>query len=228
MTRVKNALLMLVYRLWFAIWKIAIYSRQPFPKYPYMFTPAELMQVAGLLLETDASGSVVEIGSNQGWSTAFLAEALREAGVRRDYFCLDTFEGFLAEDMEFEYAERKKTGSQYEDYFGVNSKRFFDYSMHRAGFDNVRSFKADASAFDYSICRPIAFCLVDVDLYLPVLRSLRAAMPHMAPGGLVVVDDCREDGPWDGARQAYLEYCEEIGATPEIICNKLGVIRVPA
>jgi hypothetical protein len=38
--------------------------------------------------------------------------------------------------------------------------------------------------------------LVDLDLYRPVLSTLNAIYEDVSPGGIVVVDDCQQDGQW--------------------------------
>ena len=49
----------------------------------------------------------------------------------------------------------------------------------------------------------------------------------MAKGGVIVVDDCdnSKDSQWDGAYQAYEEFCAESGLPFQLIGNKMGIIR---
>jgi hypothetical protein len=70
-------------------------------------------------------------------------------------------------------------------------------------------------------------CLVDVDLYRPVLHSLEALLPRMAPGGVIVVDDCSANSDYDGALQAYRECTSAHGLEPDVRHGKLGIIEVP-
>ena len=72
----------------------AVHSRQPFVRYPYMYLPSQLVALTNLLLSVRAAGAVIEVGCNQGWTSCWLVEALREAGIHRPYHCLDTFTGF--------------------------------------------------------------------------------------------------------------------------------------
>jgi hypothetical protein len=50
----------------------------------------------------------------------------------------------------------------------------------------------------------------------------------MAPGGIIVVDDCAPGGDWDGALQAFQEFCNDTETRMEIACGKLGVFRKDA
>ena len=81
-----------------------------------------------------------------------------------------------------------------ENGFARNNRDWFDKATAR--FDNVEGHQADASTFDYSSLGTVAFALVDVDLYRPVANSLRALLPVMEPGGIIVVDDTQL---WTGA-----------------------------
>ena len=69
------------------------------------------------------------------------------------------------------------------------------------------------------------FRLVDVDLYLPVKSALQLIAPHMSDGGVIIVDDCIPDNVFDGAWQAYVEWCEAHQIKTEIAHEKLGVLR---
>jgi predicted O-methyltransferase YrrM len=149
---------------------------------------------------------------------------MREAGVEHPYVGIDTFNGFLPQDIKAEYARGKQYGT-FDDAFRTTKQVWYDFSLAHAGY-NVRSYKADASTFDYSAVAPIGFALIDVDLYRPVLLALRAAWPHVQPGGVIVVDDCDPTHKmWDGAHQAYLEFCSEHAITPQILDGKLGIIH---
>jgi len=53
----------------------------------------------------------------------------------------------------------------------------------------LKSVQSDATRFDFSSVGPIAFALIDMDLYIPVKDVLPKVFKHMAPGGVVVVDD---------------------------------------
>jgi O-methyltransferase len=225
--RLKTNLLRLSYWLAYHLAAPAVYSRQPFVRYPYMYPPSEIIELTKQLLSIEVPGAAVEVGCNQGWTTCFLVEALAERGVHRDYVCIDTFTGFTPRDVAVEYESRGKAVGIYDHKFTVNDPQWLKASLKRFGYSNVNVRVADATTFDYRALGTIAFALVDVDLYRPVRESLNRIIPHMAKGGMVVVDDCdnAKDSPWDGAYQAFMEFCEERNIMPEIVCQKLGIIR---
>ena len=224
--KIKTQALRFSYWLAYRLASAAVYTRQPFVRYPYMNPPSQLMELAKQLLSVEAPGAAVEVGCNQGWTTCFLVEALMERGVKRDYVCIDTFNGFTTEDVTFEYKMRGKTAGLYDDFFLINDPAWLKASISRFGYTNVHVERADAATFDYGSIGQIAFALVDVDLYRPVRASLERILPNMAKGGVVMVDDCDpRDYQWDGAYQAYEEVCQERNIQPEIVCQKFGIIH---
>ncbi|MGO8924426.1 MAG: TylF/MycF/NovP-related O-methyltransferase, partial [Xanthobacteraceae bacterium] len=82
--------------------------------------------------------------------------------------------------------------------------------------------------FDYSVIGPLAFCLLDVDLYKPVEFVLPRLFEILVPGGVIIVDDCAlQDSLYDGAGEAYRNFCAKMGIAQELVHDKLGVIRKP-
>ena len=109
--------------------------------------------------------------------------------------------------------------------FVLNNRNWVRRSLDLSGHPDVDLVEADAATVDYPQFSPIAFALIDVDLYRPVAAALRAIAPCMSPGGCIVVDDCRPYHAYDGALAAYTEWCRDSHRQPEIVHGKLGVIR---
>ena len=78
---------------------------------------------------------------------------------------------------------------------------------------------------DYDKLGPIKVAFLDVDLYLPTQKTLPKLYSALVPGGVIMVDDVLQGTDYDGAYQAYMEFCEAIGQAPEVIGNKCGAIR---
>jgi SAM-dependent methyltransferase len=172
----------------------------------------------------DVSGHIVEIGCSAGKTTIFLNRFLKATGAKRDYLCLDTFSGFTEHDVEYEVENRGKQRKQYGTSWADWSRRLFEMTMKFNGFDRVRTVEADVNEYAFNEVDRIAFCLVDVDLYLPVKSALTKVYEKLTPGGIIVVDDCVNDHKYDGARQAYSEFVREEGLPEVFRCSKFGVI----
>ena len=205
--------------------KSGIYDETFFNVYPYMYEPEQLLFLTNCLAAiTLVSGCIVEAGCAFGATTVFLNKFLTRQGAERDYYAIDTFSGFVDDQAAHEIEHRGKPASL-KGHFTENKKAWFDKSMALHDIKRVKSVQCDVTKFDFAAISPIAFCLLDVDLYKPIKDVLPKIYAAMAPGGIIVVDDCQPSNIWDGALQAYDEFVEQKGLPREIAVEKLGIIR---
>lgn len=199
-----------------------------FIRYQHMFTASQLCYICESLGKTrDVNGRVIEVGCYVGASTLFLNSYMTAEGFDKPYTAIDTFDGFTEEDVTYEVKERKKPRSTIAG-FRANKQKWFDWTMRTHGHDRVISVKADVNSYDFSQLGPISFALIDVDLYRPIIVSLHAVYKLLSPGGIIVVDDCREkNNVFDGSYFAYLEFMKELGVESEIALGQLGIVRKP-
>jgi O-methyltransferase len=202
-------------------------NRQLFSLYPYMFSPAQLIFLADCVRSvSNVPGSFVEVGCAYGATTVFLNKYMNDNAqlVERNYYAIDTFRSFVAEQADYEIQNRGKSPS-IKKRFKENKKAWFDKSMAVHGVKRVKSIECDATQFDLSSVAPIAFCLIDVDLYIPIKDLLPKVFSAMSSGGIIIVDDCQPDQMWDGALQAFQEFARERDLPAEIVLEKLGIVR---
>jgi O-methyltransferase len=198
-----------------------------FYRYDYMFRPRELATLVSLVSETHGlPGPILEIGCAAGHTTVYLNQHLDDLDDSRSYYCLDTFEGFTEVDIAVE-ADRGHDPDLYRHLFRAYRKEWFDRTMANNGVTRVTSIKTDVTEFDFGVFDQVSFCLIDVDLKRPVARALEGILPRMAPGGVIVVDDCTSGVKYDGALDAYTEAMEQHGWPVDILHDKLGLIRIP-
>lgn len=200
------------------------YTRLGVPTYPYCIEP---IQLATLINEFERvkhiQGNVVEIGVARGLTTRFMAEHIKnqKLATSLDYFAIDTFASFTETDLDYEVKNRGKNlqelrGFEYNDY-DVWKKNF-------AEFPFVKAIQSDCSVFDYSSIAPIKLVFLDVDLYLPIQKTLPKIYSALVSGGAIVVDDILNQTTYDGAYQAYMEFCASHSIEPKIIGNRCGII----
>jgi len=190
-----------------------------------MFSPAQLGFLCEKITNTsEVPGSILEVGCAFGATTVFLNRHIDCLGIDVDYYTIDTFAGFTADDISYEHEVGRHY--RYNDFRG-NSKPWFDRTMRRNGIKRVRSFRADAATFDYARIAPFRLVLVDVDLYRPVLAVLESIYALVSPGGTIVTDDCQEQGLWGGAYEAFVEFTKAKGLEAIITHDKLGIITKP-
>ncbi len=195
-------------------------------EYRYNFTPAQLCFLCECVTRTASlPGPIVEVGCYAGDTTVFLNKHMESCGIRKRYYCIDTFSGFTREDIEHEVSARDKKDAPFDLGFRDNSKRWFDETMLLNRIDHVRSIQADVNAFDFAGIDDISFCLIDVDLYRPVRSALERVYDRVPKGGIIIVDDCISAHLFDGAFQAYAEFVAARNIDRHIISGKLGVIE---
>jgi O-methyltransferase len=191
-------------------------------KHEFMQSPRQLRTLLELFDEAaQVEGDIVEVGVAYGHTTVLLNRLMEEQGVEKHYIAIDTFAGFLQDDIQF---ERQQRGKQTDNYsaFQVNDKKWFDTTMQINFIDRVVSYKMDAGDFEFT--RPVSFCLLDVDIYVPTKKVLEHIWPMMSPGGIILVDDCKDNSNFDGAFQAYKEFVAE-HSLPSDIRNGQGILR---
>jgi O-methyltransferase len=203
---------------------VLVYDRMP-----HMFTPRQLAFLASQLDSlSEIPGAIVEVGCAYGATTVWLRRHMEDINLHRAYICIDTFAGFTAGDISYEQEHRGHRNDDYRD-FRANSQRRFKRTLRMNGIANVEVHKCDVADFDFRVVAPIAFCLMDVDLYKPTSSALPRAWEMLSPGGTIVVDDCDLDEPrFDGAATAYTEFTNAIGLPRMIALKKLGLVRKPA
>jgi predicted O-methyltransferase YrrM len=145
--------------------------------------------------------------------------------IQKHYYAIDTFSGFVAEDIRIEVADRGKTAGMLAE-FEVNKKKWFDGTMQQNNITRVRSIETDVNKYDLTTLGPLSFVILDVDLYRPTKKALPELYRALSADGIIVVDDCSSsDTRWDGADQAYKEFIKETDRPLEIIHGKLGILR---
>jgi hypothetical protein len=195
------------------------------PHYPYCLEP---IQLAALINAMDSvagiSGNVLEVGVARGMTTRFLCEHIvrEEREAEFTYYALDTFSSFTKQDVEFEVKNRGKPQESLRG-FGYNDYQVWKKNFEQ--FDFVTAIQGDCSSFDYSTIAPLKLTFLDVDLYRPTYHALPKIYEQTVAGGIILVDDVQDKSIYDGAYEAYMQYCREANITPEVIGNRCGIIR---
>jgi hypothetical protein len=196
------------------------------PALKFDMSPAQLAFITGALASVKAEGAVLEIGVGGGGTSVTINTFMRDNAIARPFFAVDTFAGFTNEDARYEREQRGKRDA----YLGyrTNSRDWYEKTLLAYGIEPALVIQSDAKLIDYSKFSPLAFCLLDVDLYQPIAFVLPRLYEVLAPGGIIIVDDCALiESLYDGAGEAYREFCAKIGVAPELAEDKLGVIRKP-
>lgn len=197
-----------------------------FNRYEYMFSPEELCFLCSCITKTrNLPGPILEVGCAMGNTTVFLNKHMDYSKIEKQYICIDTFSGFTQTDIKHEIS-RGKDLTILNTEFKMNSQKWFDRTMQINGISRVKSFQADIGQFEFKETKDISFCLIDVDLYIPVKLALEKTYKLMDNGGIIVVDDCWQNQIYDGAYQAYIEFVSTHNLPKKIVLGTLGVIEI--
>jgi O-methyltransferase len=127
--------------------------------------------------------AIVEIGTYQGGSAKFVAEALQRIGKSLPFYVCDTFEGHVVVDPELD--PKHKVGVQFRSTSADRVTKYLD------AYDFVHVVVGDiqATAGTLPHDREFGFVHIDVDVY-PITRfCLEYFAPRVVAGAMLVVDD---------------------------------------
>jgi len=195
-------------------------------RYDFDFTVPQLCFLCQCIEQVrDEKGDFAEVGCGSGKTTVFINKYMDAQKIEKKYYAVDTFSGFVPEDVAYEVSKRQKEVSLYTG-FQVNMKKWFDYTMNRNSIRRVVSIQTDVNNYDLTTLGPLSFVLLDVDLYRPMKKSLPELYAVLTPNGIIIVDDCNSENiAWDGSDQAYKEFVKEISQPVQVVHDKLGVVR---
>jgi len=199
------------------------YTKIGAPSYSYNLDPLQLTEIINSLEKVkNIKGCICEIGVARGMTTRFICEYLKDTNFTSDFFCIDTFESFVKEDVEYEIVQRKKSKSEL---IGFSYNDYETWKKNFSKFEFVKPIKRDIKNFNFEDIKPIKFVLLDVDLYLPTLSALNNLKSNMTKGGIIIVDDVSKNKSWDGADQAFHEFVKKNSLEFRLIGKKCGYIE---
>ena len=157
-------------------------------------------------------GAFLEIGCYRGSSGSIAVRYMNQAGIYRDAYFFDVFEGFLY-DAALASADAVWSGSHATEGLAAITARLQRYALPASGLNAiVRRHNIIEEEIPADIPH-IAVANIDVDLYEAVLAALQKVAPRMTPGGIIVVEDPGHTPYLVGARVALDEFLASRAAT---------------
>lgn len=154
-------------------------------------------------------GAVVEVGCYLGGTSALGFQLLQETGFPKRYVCVDTFRGFVPEQFGHD-ARQHGTSARERRGFSRNSRAIVARLLRYYGCGDIELVEGDVARLSESVFpQEVAVALIDVDLEIPVYEALRRLYPRIVDGGVAIIDDCRLDSPFPGARAGYRRFVAE-------------------
>jgi O-methyltransferase len=170
------------------------------------------------------NGSIVECGVWRGGMIAAMCEILKG----RESILFDSFEG-LPEAKEIDGInaiawQKNKDG----DHYFNNCKAEIDFAKKAMDLSGVKDYKLINGWFKdtlktYVPNRKIAVLRLDADWYESTIDCLEALFDHVAPGGLIIIDDYHT---WDGCSKALHEFLNIRKLNEKIYTTTKGVTYI--
>lgn len=189
---------------------------------PFVLAPERLYLLLHHLLETkDVAGSVVEVGCNLGGTTVIAKKMLDRLGIAKPYVCIDTFDGFVAE--QFASDVELGTPACDQEMFSGNSKELVAKILRQHQCADVELIQGDITTLAVeALPAKCSLALIDVDLTEPTYVALKLLWPRMAAGGVILIDDCPPTSSWK-ARDGYIRFCNEYGVEQKYLYG-MGIV----
>lgn len=147
-------------------------------------------------------GDYVEIGTYQGASARAALNYMRRAGIDRNAYFLDTYEGFTYEDAQ-KSSDAAWYGTHTETSLDMVEKYLSEYTNARLVKSNIIT-----DGLPNEITQ-IALCNIDVDIYDAVYESLKKVSPLIVKHGIIIAEDYGHT-PWlIGAQYAVRRFLDE-------------------
>ena len=176
------------------------------------------------LEKTSVPGKIVEVGAYEGGhAMALLMLSMNQNALRREYFVMDSYEGFpelSTLDPKDLKAGTYATGTSFEQIAN-------QFSI----FENVKIIKGfvPESFARLPLAARYALVFFDCDLYEPAVATFEFMWEKISPGGFLVVHDyCAEEGGFEGVKIAVTQYFGDL-PVPVVVFpeNTMAVIQKP-
>lgn len=208
-----RTILISVIRSWRALWYLRLHNKYS----EFTMAPSKIFWRNMLVVNEHRHipGCVIECGVWRGGMSAGMADVL---GPNREYFLFDSFEGLpppTEQDGDAAFAYQLDTESPH--YYDNCSAEigFAERAMKLSGATEYKLVKGwfDKTVTGFVPPRPIAVLRLDGDWYDSTLVVLEALFKHMAPGGIIMVDDYYT---WDGCSRAVHDFFSKHQLTARI------------
>lgn len=190
---------------------------------PTGIQPERLMMYLNTIIETAAvSGPIVEVGSHLCGTSIFAYRTMRNVGIGKPYICVDTFNGFIAEQFTPDISKGTPAADRFM--FSDNSEYLVRRILRMHECTDIQLLQRDCTRITPAdFPDGISLCLLDVDVSEAVHKGLKCIWPLINPGGKILVDDCPENTSWK-ALDGFRAFCREIGVPAQTPFG-MGVIE---
>lgn len=160
-------------------------------------------------------GCVIECGVWRGGMSAGMAHVL---GPDREYFLFDSFEGLPPATQPDGEVARNWQNNPHGDTYHDNCRAPIEFSEKAMKLSGVPKYRLLKGWFENTLPQfvppcPIAVLRLDGDWYESTMIALESLFKHLAPEGVVIIDDYYA---WDGCSRAVHDFLARHQSTARI------------
>lgn len=169
-----------------------------------------MMQLLENVVRKNPNLDAAECGCWNGHSTHMSSILMKQLGFKGQFHVFDSFEGGLSAFTEHDRNDHDPISKEQEDeardYFGSSLEAV---EKRLSEFDFVHLYKGwIPDRFEEVSNKKFGFVFIDVDMYEPILDSLKFFYPRLADGGFIFLDDYNYAG-FPGAKRAIDTFLQE-------------------
>lgn len=172
-----------------------------------------------LSIVDNIEGDIIEVGIFKGDTSEIIAEHIKSKKLDKLYFGLDTFTGYVEEDLIGANEASKinqKTNRWHASKLGVED-RLSKYSKI------VSIYEGDCkivipNLISKSIIKTLSFVYIDCNLYAPSIAAMRDLYPKMSKGSVLAIDEHLVGGE----TKAIKEFAKEVNRELKYFSKEKG------
>ena len=167
------------------------------------------------LKREQVAGVFAELGVYKGET----AKIIHAADPDRQFYLLDTFEGFDHRDLA---GENENKPPQLIDFSDTSEASVLNYIGDNANITLLKGrFPESAESLPE---QRYALVHLDADLYNPTFEGLKYFYSRLSPGGVILIHDYNHN--WEGVTRAVNDFCKTIPEKPMEIADWQGSVMI--
>ncbi len=178
-----------------------------------MKTESYKQQINKLLGMVDSvSGHIIEVGTHDGDTSEIICRYLLENKISKKFYGLDTFSGYLGEDMR---GANKDSIFNFVNRVWDSEKQKVENRLSFYGKQNYQIIEGDCKktvpeCIENGTFSQFSLVYIDCNLYRPSVTSMDRLYPLLQTGGIMAIDEHTTGGETKAIKEIAKKYNQEL------------------
>lgn len=170
-------------------------------------------QICKLLSMIDSvSGDIIEVGTFDGDTSEIICRYLLENQINKKFYGLDTFSGYLGEDMA---GANKDSIFNFVNKVWDSKKEKVENKLSFYGKQNYQIIEGDCKktipeCIQNNTFNHFSLVYIDCNLYRPSMKSMDNLFPLLHAGGIMAIDEHTTGGETKAIKEIAKKYNQEL------------------